>query len=276
MEPVFYGNLDEDEQEVFKRAHALLNQPIGSGSDAFPDEEAKALFLENLIWKEADGKELKLACSQSCSRFLEDVMQIASAEQLKRLFLKFSGNFLHLVQHRFASHCCQTLFLISARFVGSDPIKGDVDEADVSSTSFEKLFVRVIEELNPNLGFLMTDVFGSHVLRTLLIVLSGRPLSQASSLGKKVDRKSTSEHTSGDDSARKVPQAFAEALESAISHMTSNLDTTTLHDLNTTRLCSGFVSYMLESDPELNATNIYDSARAQGAYTINGREGRRY
>ena len=262
MEPVFYGNLDEDEQEVFKRAHALLNQPIGSASGAFPDEEAKTLFLENLIWKEADGKELKLACSQSCSRFLEDVMQIASAEQLKRLFLKFSGNFLHLVQHRFASHCCQTLFLVSARFLGSDPIKGVVDEEDVSSTSFENLFVRVVEELNPNLGFLMTDVFGSHVLRTLLIVLSGRPLSQASSLGKKVDKQSTSEHTSEDDSARQVPQAFAEALQSATSHMTSNLDTTTLHVLATHPVGNPILQLLIDLELSLGgrrATKSQDS-----------------
>ena len=59
----FYGMLDEDEQEYFKRADEMLELNQFDG----PDE--RNLFIES-VYKEADGKELKLANSQSCSRLM--------------------------------------------------------------------------------------------------------------------------------------------------------------------------------------------------------------
>ena len=47
------------------------------------------MFLAN-VWKEADGKELKIANSQT-SRLLERLILLSSPDQLKGLFQKFSG-----------------------------------------------------------------------------------------------------------------------------------------------------------------------------------------
>jgi nucleolar protein 9 len=80
----FYGMLDDDEQEYFKRADEMLEL------NQFEDPEARTLFLES-VYKEADGKELKIANSQSCSRLLERLILLSSPEQLKGLFQKFSG-----------------------------------------------------------------------------------------------------------------------------------------------------------------------------------------
>ncbi|KAF8444283.1 hypothetical protein BGX38DRAFT_1197891 [Terfezia claveryi] len=41
------------------------------------------------------------------------MMSLVTPKQLKGLFQKCNGNFMHLVQHRFASHFCE-LFLHSA------------------------------------------------------------------------------------------------------------------------------------------------------------------
>lgn len=236
-EPVFFGSLDDEEQEIFKRAHALLDLPVGSGPDAFPDDEAKNLFLENLIWKEADGKELKLACSQSCSKLLEEVMFLASPAQLKRLFVKFRGKFSYLLQHRFASHCCETLFLKATSVVNEESesiAPRNQSNAAEEGPSMEQLFVDVAEELTPNLGFLMTDVFGSHVLRALLIVFSGRPLSSYfSSTSTKGNKKAKPGGHQQDDSHRAVPASFHEALEQFTSAMIASLDSTSLHILVT-------------------------------------------
>ena len=83
----FYGFLDEEEQEYFKRADAMLEV------NQFSDEEERALFLEN-VFKEASGKELKITSSQSCSRLMERLIIMSTASQLKALFLKFSGQYV--------------------------------------------------------------------------------------------------------------------------------------------------------------------------------------
>ena len=80
----FFGMLDEDEQEYFKRADDMLE------SNAFASLEERNLFLANL-YREADGKELKIASSQSCSRLMERLIQLSMPAQLKNLFQKFNG-----------------------------------------------------------------------------------------------------------------------------------------------------------------------------------------
>ncbi len=80
----FYGLLDEDEQEYFKRADSMLEL------NQFADPEERNLFLAN-VYKEANGKELKIANSQSCSRLMERLILLSKPDQLKNLFQKFSG-----------------------------------------------------------------------------------------------------------------------------------------------------------------------------------------
>lgn len=84
MEQVFFGMLDEEEQEYFKRADEMLEM------NNFADAEERSLFLAN-VYREANGKELKIANSQSCSRLMERLIQLSTPAQLKTLFQKFSG-----------------------------------------------------------------------------------------------------------------------------------------------------------------------------------------
>ncbi len=83
----FYGLLDEDEHEYFRRADELLEV------NQFEDADARKLFLES-VWKEADGKELKIASSQSSSRLLERLILLSTPAQLKNLFQKFNGQYV--------------------------------------------------------------------------------------------------------------------------------------------------------------------------------------
>ena len=78
------NELDEDEQEYFKRADEMLEL------NQFADSEERSMFLAS-VWKEADGKELKIANSQSCSRLMERLILLSTPDQLKRLFQKFSS-----------------------------------------------------------------------------------------------------------------------------------------------------------------------------------------
>ena len=80
----FFGLLDEDEQAYFKRADTLLEL------NQFDSPEERDLFLTS-VYREANGKELKIANSQACSRTLERLILMSKPSQLKALFQKFSG-----------------------------------------------------------------------------------------------------------------------------------------------------------------------------------------
>ncbi|KAF2237445.1 ARM repeat-containing protein [Viridothelium virens] len=233
----FYGNLDQREQEYFKHADDMLEL------NQFPNAEERDVFLNN-VYREADGKELKIANSQSCSRLMERLIQVSGPDQLKMLFQKFSGHFLHLVQHRFASHCCEALFIRSAPIVTQELLlaskKSIAPPADPNAVteSMENLFLYTLNELEGNLGYLMTDRFASHALRVLLLVLSGEPLTERSSIVKskrkeKVSINGFSSETNLHLDERKVPESFALAAGKIISDTVLGLDTNYLRVLAT-------------------------------------------
>lgn len=87
LDTPFFGMLDEEEQEYFKHADEMLEM------NSFEDAEQRQLFLAN-VWREAEGKELKIANSQSCSRLMERLIQLSTPAQLKGLFQRFYGKYV--------------------------------------------------------------------------------------------------------------------------------------------------------------------------------------
>ena len=222
-EAPFLGLLTQEDQDYY----ASVNNKLVLND--FESDDDRSDFIE-AVYRESNGKELKVASSQSSSRYLEKVIMLSNPEQLKGLFAKFLGNFTHLVQHRFASHCCEALFLNAAPAVGQDA------DADVT---MESLFLQAVEELKPNLGYLLTERFASHVVRVLMIVLSGEPLDNnstsailASSKKEKVETTGSSGKTASTEQ-RAVPKSFLAALKDLITDATSTLETTYLRALAT-------------------------------------------
>ncbi|KAL8709284.1 MAG: hypothetical protein Q9225_007475 [Loekoesia sp. 1 TL-2023] len=246
----FYGLLDEEEQEYFKRADTMLEL------NQFNDAEERELFLAN-VYQEANGKELKIANSQSCSRLMERLILMSTPEQLKALFQKFSGHFLNLAQHRFASHCCETLFLQAAPLVSEEltaPTGRQSETQTKVSTTAEELFLNASTELEANLGYLMTDQFASHTLRVLLVVLSGRPLVDANTTtllqSKKKENIKISSHenppSSVSGSARTVPESFSAALERMMKGMVAGVDSTYLRALASHPVANPLLQLLLD------------------------------
>lgn len=152
--------------------------------------------------------------------------------------------------HRFASHCCEALFTHSAPVVTTELLsrskksKKDSDEADGDSKEpeqpMEQYFLDTMTEIEGSIGFLMTDRFASHVLRVLLIVLSGEPLESSANKqlmqskkkeSIKVDGKEKSEEKKNN---RTVPESFSKALEKLLRESIAGLDTEKLRALATT------------------------------------------
>ncbi|KAF5876797.1 putative rrna processing protein [Botrytis fragariae] len=239
----YYGLLEDEEQEYFRRADELLEL------NDFPSDEERSLFLAN-VYREAKGKELKIACSQSCSRLMERLILLSTPQQKKKLFSQFAGNFPHLVSHRFASHCCETLFIQSASIVTEEltgeekkdemkvaEVKADAEDGaegkeDEITESMESLFLATLDELEGQLSSLLTDRFASHTLRVLLIILSGRPLEKSSTKSLLQSKKKEKVGINGLDTAptefslnkRTVPESFLWAIEKIISDTIASMD----------------------------------------------------
>ncbi|ODA75966.1 hypothetical protein RJ55_08607 [Drechmeria coniospora] len=260
-ETEFFGMLADEEQEYFRRADEMLEL------NQFPSTEDRDMFLEN-VFGEAKGKELKLASSQSCSRLMERLIQLSSTAQKKRLFEAFGGHFLSLVQHRFASHCCEALFLRSAGVVSHelsgfvlDTTAKDVDEQEPEA-SMESLFLATLDELEGNLTFLMADRFASHTLRVLLLVLSGRPLEDASARTLMKSRKKENISVAGSALAdeqnrglRATPDSFTMAVRKIIGDSVADMDPTALRVLAKHPIGNPTLQLLLELDMMLNKTD---------------------
>ncbi|KIY03255.1 uncharacterized protein Z520_01722 [Fonsecaea multimorphosa CBS 102226] len=229
-ETQFHGLLTPEEQEYY----ANVNTKIVAND--FESPEDRDVFLE-AVHRETEGKEMKVASSQSCSRYLEKIIMLSTPEQLRHLFSKFLGNLTYLVRHRFGSHCCETLFLEAAKHVEREPHVEEASETDL--VGFENLFLRAAEELEPNMGFLLTDRFASHTIRVLFLVLSGLSLEDDSvkamvaSKRKEKLEAPVEKETETHESKRVVPKTFRNALGKLISSAISALDTTYLRALAT-------------------------------------------
>lgn len=247
-EDQFHGLLDPKEQEYYSNVNSKIV------ADDFESAEDRAIFIE-AIHRETEGKELKVASSQSCSRYLEKIIMLSTAVQLRNLFTKFLGNFTYLVHHRFGSHCCETLFLEAAKHVGKEAREAQEDEE--SAPSMESLFLQVSEELSPNVGFLLTERFASHTIRVLFLILSGEPLGDdatkamlASKRKEKLDTPAEKEAIA--DGKRHVPKSFGHELAKLIDHSVSSMDTSQLRALATHPTGNPVLQLLLRLELRLN------------------------
>lgn len=151
-------------------------------------------------------------------------------------------SFIHLIQHRFASHCCEALFVQAAPVVTQEllrPLKASerAEKFDEVSMPMEEFFLSTVKELEGNLGYLMTDKFASHALRLLLVVFSGEPLGGPVNKTLQSKRKENVGHTWANPASdlllerRIVPDSFKSALEMVIANAIAGLDTGFLRSL---------------------------------------------
>ncbi|KKA28869.1 hypothetical protein TD95_000254 [Thielaviopsis punctulata] len=290
----FFGMLTDEEQEYFRSADEVLEL------NQFPTPSDRRFFLAN-VYKEARGKELKLASSQSCSRLMERLILLSSTKQKKHLFEQFAGHFLSLVQHRFASHCCETLFLQAAPAVtlelggvaeerpkGEDGEDGEEEQAEEDDemgvdedgnkktpASMEDMFLLTLDELDGQLSYLLTDRYASHTLRVLLIVLSGRPLEDAKTKSllksKKAEHISVAGALSNSEELRKqmrpVPASFNMAVKKIIGDLTASMDPVGIRVLARHPTGNPLLQLLLELDlalrPKGNKKKKTDAAAAE-------------
>ncbi|KAF8632424.1 hypothetical protein AX17_004865 [Amanita inopinata Kibby_2008] len=175
-----YGYVDNDVKAYFRTVDVQIrdwqeNRDYDDGDeDKDPNEDRHLFFVAAL--SEMSGKEKQLATDPDCSVILER-MAHSMDDFVRRVFAdSLAGSFERLSKHRFASHVCQTMFAV-ARDTVSREIRGvmpDVPEASDHGElrTLTRLILDICEELLPCLGSLIMDPFASHVVRSLLLLLT--------------------------------------------------------------------------------------------------------
>lgn len=213
----FFGLLDESEQNYFKTIDDAMV------ADEFTSVEDRDVFVEN-VYKEAEHKELKLATSPLGSKVLEQLLARSKPAQVKHLFKCFQGQFNSLVRHRYASHVCEMLFAIAATLVYSEmadmtagPITASDDEPYVST---ENLFLYMFNEISPDLAALGADIYASHVVRDLLLILNGNLFTFEEAKGQSKRYHGQKKFSwARPDRDLPVPASFKESLQSTMRQL---------------------------------------------------------
>lgn len=164
----FFGLVDSHELEYFKQAESTLNV------NAFESDEEKTNFIFGVL-EEARGKELKLVTNQICSKLFERLILDSTDLQLKDIFKAFSGHFLQLCFHKYSSHCLETLLVRCAALIEKEMLGNTVD-VEEEMVSMENLFLFMLGELKPSIKVMIAHPYGSHVLRLIMLIVSGKNL----------------------------------------------------------------------------------------------------
>jgi nucleolar protein 9 len=107
--------------------------------------------------------------------------------------------------------------------------------------SLAEMFMTVVEELQGNWGYLLTERFASHTIRVLLLVLAGEPVDVSSNDSVVASRKKERLGIVGGETQevapvgekRGVPESFETSLKKVMQDMVSVLDDTYLRALAT-------------------------------------------
>ncbi|KAF8337152.1 armadillo-type protein [Amanita rubescens] len=181
-----YGYVDNDVKAYFRTVDIQIRQwqenqwerEEGDVDDVKDSNDERRLFFVAAL-SEMTGKEKQLATDPDCSVVLERMIHSMDEFVLRVFFDSLAGSFETLSMHRFASHVCQTMFTLAKDTVHSrfSKMRGRLPEPQENSEHGElrtmtQLILDICEELLPSIGHLITDPFASHVVRSLLVLLS--------------------------------------------------------------------------------------------------------
>ncbi|KAJ2798436.1 Nucleolar protein 9 [Coemansia helicoidea] len=265
VSPASYGLVNPDLQKYLKSCEGMLDQPD------FETAEDRDIFVRN-VYGEMKNHELQLTTDHECSRILEKLFRISSEYQIQRFFSITREDTLRLAIHRFSSHTIQTLLLLSAvalereargetsSFSADAEDDGGDGAASVRTElpSFEQLVLGVVEALTPHWPFLMSNEYASHILRVLLLVLSGRPIEDQANPKSSIKSKRSTKYMEDRNGApashrslaaqRTVPESFAAALDQLLSKASGAMSDVVARGFTNSPVGCPVLQLMLEFD----------------------------
>jgi len=250
---VFFGLVDSNELEYFKQAESTLNV------NAFESDEERNGFIRSVL-EEARGKELKLVTNQICSKLMERLILFSSDRQLKNIFGQFKGHFVALSQQKYSSHCLETFLVRAAALVEKEIING-VAEADPEDDQenevqipMETLMLSMFDEFKPQLRSMIDHQYSSHVLRLLILIVSGKELpsttvsnSTLRSKKSKIARKMIEIKDNDDfNKAFQIPPSFKQQLKEMCHELSANQETKKMRELAINKVASPVLQLIIQ------------------------------
>ncbi|XP_002662124.1 nucleolar protein 9 isoform X1 [Danio rerio] len=179
--------LDGTTVGYFRRVTERLNE-------GFTDPEEKALFVENVL-SEVKGKARLVALDMTGSVALERLLSLADAGQVAEMMSELGGEagseFRGVSCDQCGGHVMESALRQAHRWTEETPAEENPEEehCGMLETQVQSLSRAVREKITE----FCTDPYGSHVLRTLIHVLSGCRSVETTAPHAKKDRKSKSE-----------------------------------------------------------------------------------
>ena len=157
-----------DVQLVSDEFRAYVSEIVQNLESEEMDEEARAMLISNAL-EEFQGKEAQLCKDQACSRWMETLVSNFTAEQLSA----FLGSLFQDDQERltgvmidpFASHVLEMIFDRTRTLLDMDPRMSRQLQGSMG------MFCDCLQA--DRLRDVASHKYGSHVLRSLIVLLSG-------------------------------------------------------------------------------------------------------
>ncbi|RLN60229.1 hypothetical protein BBJ29_004820 [Phytophthora kernoviae] len=171
--------LEPDTLSYLKEVTEMLTQP---GEDSTPED------VELLLWnvlEELAPRAASAASDRHAGELLEVFLPKMNDNQLRFMLHKMNGYMSHLWTNRYSSHVLQHLLSRASAVVakeqeleGQEEDKDDDDDEErmKDTPSMSDVIVQMVKEVENEWITLMNDVSASHVLRSVLAVLAGKPL----------------------------------------------------------------------------------------------------
>ncbi|KAJ1970671.1 Nucleolar protein 9 [Dimargaris xerosporica] len=167
----------------------------------FESEEDQAIFAAN-VFSELAGYELHLATHPQGSHVLQKLLMIAGETHLRVYMTKLDAQYSKLMVHHYGSYVCQTLLQVVGVTLKFGPIYKDVSDSEFATAaagvpeeeindytvtptdlpSLSDLFALWCQQLTDHWATIMSHRSGSHVVRTMLLILANKTMDQLRTL----------------------------------------------------------------------------------------------
>lgn len=169
--------LEPDTLSYLKEVTEMLTQPTEDTTD-----EDVQLLLWNVL-EELAPRAASASSDRHAGELVEAFLPKMSDAQVRYLLSKMLGYTSHLWTNRYSSHVLQNMLSRCSAIVerelqqdgDADP-EEEVDERLQDTPSLSDVIVTMVKEVEAEWLTLMNDVSASHVLRSVLALLAGKPL----------------------------------------------------------------------------------------------------
>jgi len=201
------GRLSENTISYFKRVEQVLLE------DNFDDDEHKETFLRN-VYAQIEDDTTQLLRHTLTSKVLEKIIPLLNDDLYIKLCLFLTEDIEVLCSDRFASHVVETMCKTVTSHIENELVI--------------KAFVKLFKCLRGKVDVLLRNIYGSHVLSTLLQVFSGVQVAEnitKSRNARESKKKNNKNKVKTDDKAMKevsvteVPKLFLKQLNKMVDEI---------------------------------------------------------